>query len=212
MQIVALGYKVPSALHDDSDVLGFASDILGNGPAARLHKLLVDTGKASEVFAFGQTGYAPGLQMFGAVVKKGDPIEPVRAAMTAAVEDFARNPATPEELERVRRNITNDIEKSLNDPQRVGVALSEAIALGDWRLFFVGRERIATISAEDVAQRAGPLPAARQPGDRLLHAGRRAAARRDPAGAERGEPAEGLQAAAPHRWCRKTSSRARTTS
>jgi zinc protease len=152
VQIVALGYKVPSSLHDDSDVLAFASDILGNGPAARLHKLLIDSGKASEVFAFGQTGYAPGLQLFGAVVKKGDPIEPVRAAMTEAVEDFARHPATPEEMERVRRSITNEIDKSLNDPARVGVALSEAIALGDWRLYFVGRERIATISAEDVAR------------------------------------------------------------
>ena len=152
VQIVALGYKVPSSLHDDSDVLSFASDILGNGPAARLHKLLIDSGKASEVFAFGQTGYAPGLQLFGAVVKKGDPIEPVRAAMTEAVEEFARHPATPEEMERVRRSITNEIDKSLNDPARVGVALSEAIALGDWRLYFVGRERIATISAEDVAR------------------------------------------------------------
>jgi zinc protease len=155
VQIVAVGYKVPSALHDDSDVLSFASDILGSGPAARLHKLLVDSGKASEVFAFGQTGYAPGLQMFGAVVKKGDPVEPVRAALTDAVEDLARNPPTSEELERVRRNITNEIEKSLNDPQRVGVAMSEAISLGDWRLYFVGRERIATISAADVAKAAG---------------------------------------------------------
>ena len=58
-------------------------------------------------------------------------------------------------MERVRRNITNEIDKSLNDPQRVGVALSEAIALGDWRLYFVGRERIATISAEDVARVSG---------------------------------------------------------
>lgn len=155
VQIVALGYKVPSALHDDSDVLTFTSDILGNGPAARLHKLLVDSGKASEVFAFGQTGYAPGLQMFGAVVKNGEPIEPVRAALTAAVEDFAKNPPTAEEMERVRRNITNEIEKSLNDPQRVGVALSEVIALGDWRLYFVGRERVATITSDDVARAAG---------------------------------------------------------
>ena len=155
VQIVALGYKVPSALHEDSDVLGFASDILGNGPAARLHKLLVDTGMASEVFAYGQTGYAPGLQLFGAVVKKGDPIEPVRAALTSAVEDFTRHPPTPEELERVRRSIGNDIDKSLNDPQKVGVALSEVIALGDWRLYFVGRERLATISAADVARVSG---------------------------------------------------------
>ena len=152
VQLVALGYKVSSALHDDSDVLAFASDILANGPAARLHKLLIDSGKASDVFGFGQTGYAPGLQLFGAVVKKGEPIAPVRAAMTAAIEDFARHPPTPEEMERVRRNLGNEIDKRLNDPQRVGVALSEAIALGDWRLYFVGRERLATISADDVAK------------------------------------------------------------
>ncbi len=155
VQIVALGYKVPSELHPDADVMAFASDILGSGPASRLHKLLIDSGMASEVFAYGQTGYAPGLQMFGAVVKKGAPVEPVRAALSAAVEEFARHPATPEELERVRRTITNEQEKSLNDPQRVGVALSEAIALGDWRLYFIGRERIAAIGAGDVAAVAG---------------------------------------------------------
>jgi zinc protease len=155
VQIVALAYKVPGALHDDSDLLSFASDILGNAPAGRLHKLLVETGKASEVFSFAQTGYAPGLQFFGAVVPKEQPIEPVRAALTAAVESFAASPPTPEELERVRRNYTNEIERSLNDPQRVGVALSEMIALGDWRLYFVGRERIATITAPEVAAAAG---------------------------------------------------------
>jgi zinc protease len=151
VQLVVLGYKVPSALHDDSDVMAFASTILGDVPTGRLHKQLVETGKASQVFSFGQTGYAPGLQMIGAVVKKGEPIEPVRAALTEAVEGFAATPPTEEEMARVRRVYENQMERSLNDPQQVGVALSETIALGDWRLFFTGRERIKTISAQEVA-------------------------------------------------------------
>ncbi|MDB5959790.1 MAG: pseudouridine synthase [Massilia sp.] len=155
VQIVALGYHVPSSLHDDSDVLAFSADILGNGPASRLHKLLIDSGMASQVFSFGQTGYAPGLQVFGAVVKKGDAADKVAAAMTGAIENFAAKPPTTEEMERVRRNINNEIDKSLNDPQRVGVALSEAIALGDWRLYFIGRERVNTISAQEVARASG---------------------------------------------------------
>ncbi|MFP5392388.1 MAG: M16 family metallopeptidase, partial [Gammaproteobacteria bacterium] len=155
IQIVALGYKVPAALHADSDALSFASSILANAPTGRLHKLLVESGKASEVFAYGETGYAPGMQYFGAVVKKGEALEPVRAALTAAVEDFATQPPTAAELERARRGFTNDIEKSLNDPQRVGVALSEAIALGDWRLFFTSRERVANMTAAEVAAAAG---------------------------------------------------------
>ena len=153
-QIVALGYKIPSGLHDDTDVLNFASTILGDTPTGRLHKLLVETGKASQVFAFPQTGYAPGLQFFGAVVKKGEPLEPVRAALTEAVEDFARHPPTLEEMERTRRSYLNEIERNLADPQQVGVALSETIALGDWRLYFVGRDRVATVKPEEVAAAA----------------------------------------------------------
>ena len=155
VQIVAIGYKVPSALHDDTDVMSFGSEILGTGASARLHKLLVETGKASQVFSFGQTGYAPGLQVFGAMVKKGEPIEPVRDALAAAVEGFAKAPPTKEEMDRVRLGYLNDFERSLNDPQQVGVALSDVIALGDWRLFFTGRERVKTVTAAEVAAVAG---------------------------------------------------------
>ncbi|WP_374040109.1 M16 family metallopeptidase [Massilia sp. IC2-477] len=155
IQIVAAGYKIPSDLQADSESLGFASEILGDAPNGRLHKLLVETGKASQVFSFGQTGYAPGLQFYGAVVKKGEPIEPVREALTEAVEGLAKQPPTVEEMERVRRSWLNSLERSINDAQGFGVALSEAIALGDWRLYFLGRERIKNVKAEEVAASAG---------------------------------------------------------
>ncbi|SEN52339.1 zinc protease [Duganella sp. CF517] len=154
MQLVVLGYKIPSALQEDSDALGFMSEILGDTPTGRLHKALVETGKAAEVFSFPQTGYAPGLQLIGAVVKAGEPLEPVRDALIATVEGFANTPPTAEEMERVRRNVANGIEKSLNDPQKVGVTLSEEIALGDWRLLFLGRDKLPTITAEQVSAAA----------------------------------------------------------
>ncbi|MGV7210403.1 M16 family metallopeptidase [Oxalobacteraceae bacterium A2-2] len=154
MQIVMLGYKIPSALHADGDALSFMSEILGDTPTGRLHKQLVETGKAAQVFAFGETGYAPGLELIGAVVKAGQPLEPVRDALIAAVESFASTPPTAEEMERVRRNFANGIEKSLNDPQKVGVALSEEISLGDWRLLFQGRDKLASITAEQVSAAA----------------------------------------------------------
>ncbi|KQW88558.1 pseudouridine synthase [Massilia sp. Root418] len=154
IQIVALGYKIPAALHDDSDPLAFMSEILNDTPNGRLHKALVETGKAAQVFSFAQTGYAPGLQLIGAVVKAGQPIEPVRDELIAAVEGFAKTPPTEEEMERVRRNIGNSIEKALNDPQKVGVALSEQIALGDWRLLFLGRDSLAKVTPQQVAKAA----------------------------------------------------------
>jgi zinc protease len=150
VQIVELGYKVPSALHSDSDALSFAAEILTDSPNGRLHKQLVETGLAAQVFSQELSGYAPGLQMIGAVVKKGQAIEPVRDALIAAVENFYQQPPTQEEMDRVRRNDSNQIEKMLNDPQEVGIALSDMIALGDWRLLFHNREVVTKVTAEQV--------------------------------------------------------------
>ena len=155
LQLIALGYKIPSALGKDADALAFAGEILSNTPNGRLHKQMVQTGRATQVFGFGLTGVAPGLQMLGAVVKVGEPTEPVRDALIAAVESFAATPPTKEEMERVKRKFANAIEKTLNDHEKIGLAMSEAIALGDWRIIFHGRDGLDNITAEDVAKAAG---------------------------------------------------------
>lgn len=149
-QIVGLVYKVPSALHPDNLALSYMSEILGDTPNGRLHKQLAETGKASQVMSFGLTGFAPGLQIIGAMVKKGDPIEPVRDALIAIVENFANNPPSAEEMQRAQRDFANSAEAMLANPQKVGVALSEAIALGDWRLLFQERDQLLTVTSAQV--------------------------------------------------------------
>jgi zinc protease len=152
IQIVAMAYHVPSSLHPDSDPLEFASFILGQVPTGRLHKELVEKGLASQVFAYPLMGHDAGLQIFGAVVKKGDAIGPVRDAMEKVVEGFGATPITPEEMERARLTTANEIEKTLANHESLGVQLSEYIALGDWRLFFLARDKLPGVKAEDVAR------------------------------------------------------------
>jgi zinc protease len=153
-QILSVAYKIPAGLHPDSDAMEFASDILGDTPNGRLHKLLVETGKAAQVFSFSLNGYAPGLMIVGAVIKNGEPVEPVRDALVAAIEGFAAQPPTAAEMARVKRDYANRIEKTLNDHERIGVALSEPIAFGDWRLLFKDRDTLAAVTAEQVAAAA----------------------------------------------------------
>jgi len=151
IQIVLLSYKIPSALHPDVDALGVASEILGNTPNGRLHKALVDQGLAAQVFSYLFQTYDPGVIMFGAVLKKGDPIERARDRLIEVVETtFAAQPATEAELQRVRREGETMFERTLSNPEEFGVALSEYIALGDWRLFFLARDRLQQIQSADV--------------------------------------------------------------
>ena len=62
-------------------------------------------------------------------------------ALLATVDAIRTEPFTAEELERVRTQWLNDWDQGFSDPERVGVALSEAIGNGDWRLYFLERDR-----------------------------------------------------------------------
>lgn len=86
VEVVALGYKVASALHPDVQALNFAAFTLADTPSGRLHKALVETGKATQVAAPRLNGIDGSLQMILAVVKKGEPVEPVETEMIRQVE------------------------------------------------------------------------------------------------------------------------------
>ena len=154
IQLVALGYKVPSGLHPDSSPLGFANSVLTNTPSGRLHKALVETGKAAQVFGFPLEGVDSGLHLLGAAVKKGEPLEPVRDELARIVEEFYKNPPTAEEMARVRVASAKSYEHALNNHENIGVQLSEYIALGDWRLFFYSRDSEAGVTPEQVQKAA----------------------------------------------------------
>jgi zinc protease len=151
IQLIAMAYKVPSALHPDGDGVAAANFILTDSPTGRLHKALVETGKAAQVMGFPYPGVEGMTHMIAAVVKKGEPYEPVLAELTRIVEEFGNNPPTAEEIERYKKNVANGAERTLNNHETIGVELSEYIALGDWRLFFKERDDAKTITAPQVA-------------------------------------------------------------
>ncbi len=131
IQYVMLGYKVPSMLHPDSVALTYLMAVLGNSPNGRLHKLLVESGKAAGVGAGGGTTVDPGLETLIAVVKEGDAIDEVQKILIDAVENFASSPPTKEEMDRVRTQLVNGFEQTLSSPEALGVGMSEVIAASD---------------------------------------------------------------------------------
>ena len=151
VQLVILGYRVPSALSPQSLATSIAADVLGDTPNGRMHEALVASGKAAQVFNYNIDGREPGFILFGAVVKKGEPLEPVRQAMIDVVEgSWAKTPASDAELKRQVQLQRTAYERALADPQGFGVGLSEYISLGDWRLFFLQRDQLAKLTAGEV--------------------------------------------------------------
>ena len=150
VQYVAVAYKTPSVMHIDIDALTFANFVLTSAPSGRLHKALVETGKAVQISGGGLGGVDGSMQVFLAVVKQGEPIEPVRDELIRIVEQFADNPPTEEEMERARLNFANSAERQMTNHESIGLTLSSYIALGDWRMFFLQRDRLAKIASAQV--------------------------------------------------------------
>jgi len=130
-----------------TDVLG---DVLSVAPSGRLYKALVETKKATAVQASAEALADPGTLTFFAQIPDGESIEPARAAMLATFADIAKNPITEAEVARIRAQAAKYFDDVMSDPQNFGVAISESIALGDWRLFFVQRDRYRTVTPADV--------------------------------------------------------------
>ena len=136
--------------HPDAVAVDVLGDVLTLAPAGRLYKALVETKKATAVQSWNVAGVDPGTLTLFAQIPDGEEIGPAREAMLATIADLAQNPVTEAEVARVRQKAAKHFDDTMANPQAFGVAISEAIALGDWRLFFLERDRYRSVKPADV--------------------------------------------------------------
>ncbi len=151
-QLVQALYHVPAGSHPDFAAIDIIAQILGDTPSGRLHKALVESKKASSIFGFDFQWHDPTLAIFGAEVRQGDSLETARDTLLETIEGITAAPPTKDEVERARAQLLKNIELTLNNSDRVGVTLSEFIGAGDWRLFFLHRDRLRKVTPEEVTQ------------------------------------------------------------
>ena len=150
VKMLMAAYHIPAGSHPDFAALDLMTQILADTPSGRLHKALVETRKASRIYGYNFQLHDPGVVMMGAEVRKEDSLEDARSAFLKTIDEIRKDPPTSEEVERARTQLLKNIDLALNDVNRVGLSLSEWVAMGDWRLFFLHRDRIRKATPEDV--------------------------------------------------------------
>jgi zinc protease len=154
-QMVQIAYHIPALAHADTAALSVLAQLLGDTPGGRLHKALVEPGKAVGVGAWNATAYDPNLLSFFSTLRKNEAIDVARDTMIREIDTVAKEGVTPglvSEVERVKTKILKQFELGLAESDSFAVALSESIAAGDWRLFFLGRDRVREVSTGDVVR------------------------------------------------------------
>jgi len=147
---LAMMFHTVRGAHPDYTATDALGELMTIAPAGRLYKALVETKKATSVDVWQEAQKDPGSVTFFAQIPPGDAVAPARDAMLATIENIKNEPITEAELARVRAKAAKYYDEVISDPQKLGVAMSEAVALGDWRLFFLARDRYRNVTPADV--------------------------------------------------------------
>jgi zinc protease len=150
VQLVAAMYHVPPGSDPSFAAVDVLTQVLTNEPSGRLHKALVESGKATSSFGVDRQMREAGSVYFGAVVPKAQSLDAARNELIEVLEGFASNPVSEEELHRAKVQLQNDIEDLLSNSRALAITLSEFVAMGDWRLLFLYRDQVDKVTREDV--------------------------------------------------------------
>ncbi len=145
---------MPAGSHPDAPAVEILAEVLGDTPSGRLHKALVDAKKATSVSSFFLDLKEPGFLLLRAEVRQDQSLEDAKTTMLQTIDGAVKTPPSKEEVERARAKILKNIELTMNSADRVGLQMSEWIGAGDWRLFFLNRDRIRKVTPEDVGRAA----------------------------------------------------------
>ena len=150
-QIIVALHHVPPASHPDFAAVDLLAYILGNAPSGRLYRDLVAPGLAAEVGAETRNfrDAAP-LFAHAAVPPDGDLAAAEQALKRTFTAIVSEEPVTEDEVERARTARLGQLHREFNETEAFARSLSQWLAVGDWRLFFLHRDRIERVTAEDV--------------------------------------------------------------
>ncbi|MFM7707712.1 MAG: M16 family metallopeptidase, partial [Gammaproteobacteria bacterium] len=150
VQVTAAGYHIPAGAHPDYAAVEVLAEVLTSEPSGRLYKALVETGKASSVGGFAFELRDPGYMYLAAEVLKDKPVADATKTMLELLDTLGSQPITEAEVQRAKNTLLKGFELAYNNSERVGLGLSEYIAKGDWRLWFLSRDMTEKVTAADV--------------------------------------------------------------
>jgi zinc protease len=146
---IGVGYHMPSASHPDWAPLNLLGGIISQSPNGRLYNALVESKLANSANARADSSHDPGLFTASAQAEAGK-LDAARDAMLKVLESLGTTPFSADEVEKAKTRSKRNQENLASNASGMAQALSSASSLGDWRLLFLQRDRIAAVTADDV--------------------------------------------------------------
>ena len=150
VRIVNATYHIPGGTHPDIPAIRVLANLLSNPDGGRLHKSLVESRMAADAYMGFYTLRDSSTASFVATGSKDGDFSKTETELLQIAEGFAQHPITEDEVNLAKQRIANAYESTANDPFGLALSLTDSVTGGDWRLYFLQRDRIAAVTAADV--------------------------------------------------------------
>ena len=151
--VVGAAYHIPAAAHEDYAACQILSEVLSDQPGGILYKDLVEKKIASTTSSMEIAGFDPGMIICNAQVPKDGKPEVTRDALIKSIMSASER-ITADDVKRNVKKVLKNRENLQTNTQRFAIELSEWSAYGDWRLFFLHRDRLEKVKVDDVKKAA----------------------------------------------------------
>lgn len=147
---IGMAFHTPA--YSDKDYVGNDAviTILTNDPAGYFYKQLVETKLATKVYGFSLSSYDPGFTYFGLSVPKDKSLDSAKAAFLGAADRLSSLVITQDDLDRAKNELKKEISDNQNNTLSFTIGLADVIGAGDWRLFYLYRDRLDQLTLADV--------------------------------------------------------------
>lgn len=151
VQLAGVAYHIPAGSHPDYAAAKALVYVFGDEPSGRLYKELVETKIASSVYTLAYGFAEPGLFMAISEIPETSSLEQARQKLIDVMEQsLVENPVTEQEVERAKQQILKERDLAAANSDQIAVTLSDWAAQGDWRLYFLYRDNIESLTREQV--------------------------------------------------------------
>lgn len=153
LPFVMVGYRVPNFSNDDAYALSVLESVLSHGKSGRLYRSLIYEQQLGLAVGAEYTLMQadPGLFYFYTIVKPGQKVETVEAALLQEVQKIQAQPPSEQELQRAKNNVEAAYIFQQDSNFRHAMLLGEAETVGaGWQSVGQFVDRIRSVTGKDV--------------------------------------------------------------
>lgn len=149
-KIIAMAYHTAAASDSDYIANDALVEILTSEGSGILYKELVDAKLATSVSGYSMPLFDPGFTYFSMNVPVSNSVDNAKAALFRVMDGLPNYPFTQDQLDKAKLSIKKQLDRAASNTLNFGIFLTEIIASGDYRMYFIYRDNIDKLKLSDV--------------------------------------------------------------